>query len=166
MGRKTVKGNDGQMVLQFFCCAAPVGDEPSPRGGDNRFDALLRRAIAACLKGLERDAVAARMSELLGRQIKADALDQWCAPSQHGRRAHGDALLALMVATERVDVLQAMAGELGRQVLTEREAMAAEFGALTLAEHEVVSQRKSLAARLAQEGMGRELLAKVKGGGK
>ena len=162
--KQVVSGEtSAQLALQFFALDGGQATPAAPaRGGANQLDGLIRTAMAETLKGQDRETVAARMSEMLRRHVKGSDLDQWCAPSQPDRRAHGDALLALVLVTGKVGLLEAMAKEAGHQVLTETGALSAEFGALTLFEHEVQSQRKSLAARLAQQGLGKQLLEKVR----
>lgn len=154
--------NDRQLSIQFFF---PQAAETPATGGDNACDAIMRQAIGDSLAGLDRDEVAAQMSAILGRKIEKAQLDQWCAPSQSGRRAHGDAILALMKATNSTLVLERMSAELEMFVVTQEDVKLAEYGAKMLLGKALRADLAKDELEMAQSGAGRKVINKMKNRG-
>ena len=155
---------ESQLTLNFFVEVKPAAPSPTfSRDSEplNSIDGQLRSAINAALDGLDRDVIAQRMTARLGREVRRDQLDQWCAPSQTGRRPHADALVALMFEAKQVQPLRQIAGLLGFRIMTDDEVLLAEFGAAVSVEQEMIAKRKAISAQMNQRGLGRAMVNRL-----
>lgn len=160
--RKNASPDEKQLTLQFFVGNDAIAAAVEETGGDNPFDAALRRSLGDVLEGLDRDAIARKVSELLQRPVSKAQLDQWCAPSQAGRRIHGDALIAVSLATARFGLLHCIAERLGFKALTTQEALCAEYGAQAVMERHARTRQKKIEAQM-DETLLSQLLHKMQG---
>lgn len=148
MSKQKNIGCSGQMTLNFFL--DDVQQEPAQLSTSaSDYDAGLRKTLndtlqRAAAKGLEREQIASQVSQKLGRPISKAQLDQWCAPSQAGRRLPADVMVAICKVLSEPGLLHYMNAALGFKALTVEEALCAEYGALALMERHVRSQRKSV----------------------
>lgn len=154
-----------QTSFSFFLPPASV--EPTLVQADD-FDHRQRLEIARVLddvakrpvEPMDREAVAAAMSSLLGRRVSKAQLDQWSAPSQGDRRIHVDALRALGLATGDWRALHHLVEACGFRALTPQEAVCAEYGALQAVRRHIDQRARALTGDM--EGLVSGLMSKMK----
>lgn len=74
--------------------------------------------------------IAARMSELLDEDISKSMLDAWSSPAREDHRVPFSRLAALVIATDRQDLLRPVMGKLGVSLLIGAEVETARIGQL------------------------------------
>lgn len=110
-------------------------------------------ATARDVRGLDRFAVAAEMSRLMGddsdgREITKRMLDNWCAPSALDWRFPLEALPLLIRATGDTRLLTLAASACGQKVVPPEAAMLGELMVLEMQERDLRQRKKALEKRL------------------
>ena len=94
-----------------------VPQPPKPTPGSLNFDAELCATLSLCLKEtpLSRTEVAAKMSDLTGKEISHFMISAWCAPShgQHGIPFAMAPAFEAVCGTTRLQALFARLGDAG-----------------------------------------------------
>lgn len=130
------------MTLDLF--EIPVA--PAPFGGSLDYASELCHVLADALKQtpLSRYQVAARMSELTGREITKAQLDAWTAESKEPWRFPFEYAAAFEAACESNCLQELLARKRGTRVLTGRDALLAEYGRIKQAKQELTDREKKL----------------------
>jgi hypothetical protein len=112
--------------------------------------AQLRRWLSAAIKAspMSRYEIAARMSELLGKEISKFQLDSWTAESKEGYHLPAEYLPALTAVLDDIGGLKIQAAPLGVKVLENKELMWMEYGKLRRTEQQVRLRKKQLEKKL------------------
>jgi hypothetical protein len=125
---KRPKGEDVRQLGFAF-------DAPPPRidktcgvlaGMDRRISGMIGRVLKE--HNDPREVVAARMSALLGDKVSKEMLDQYAAPSSEAHNISAARFFALVLATDRHDLLGSLAKTIGASILVGDEAHAAMLG--------------------------------------
>lgn len=124
-----------------------------PVAGAYDFDQELRHKLSEVLKRstLSRYEVAARMSELVGRDISKNQLDAWTAESRPGWRFPLEYLPALESACETHDVMRWLADIRGCKLVIGEEALIVELTRLEREEGELKRRKQHLKRYLGHE---------------
>lgn len=118
-------------------------DAPPPRidktcgvlaGMDRRISGMIGRVLKE--HNDPREVVAARMSALLGDKVSKEMLDQYAAPSSEAHNISAARFFALVLATDRHDLLGGLAKAIGASVLVGDEAHAAMLGSAMAQRHQ------------------------------
>lgn len=133
----------------------------------NGFDAGLRATLTDVLGnsahgGVDREALAKKLTRRLKRPVHKAQLDQWCAPSQWEKRMPVDALLAVCEALQDFRLVRYVAEALGLKAMTPAEARCAEFGALVAMERQTKAKQDALVQSM-DAGVVEQLIEKLKG---
>jgi len=126
--------------LAFSFAPAPV---PSSEGALAALERQTASAVAQILKDEPRDryTVAAAVSRLLGDDVSKLMLDAYASEARDSHNISLARFLALIAATDRHDVLNALLNKIGCAVLVGEEVYLAEIGHLE-------SQKRELEERL------------------
>ena len=92
--------------------------------------------------------VAARMSELLGREVTKYQLDSWTAESRNKWRFPLEYVIALEVACETHDITAWLAQKRGCKLLIGEDALLAELGKIESMEQELRARKKAIKQHL------------------
>lgn len=118
--------------------------------------AQLRRWLSAAIKAspLSRFMIAAKMSELIGREISKFQLDSWTAESKEGYHLPAEYLPAeylpaACAVLEDMTGLRILAAPLGVKVLENKDLLWLEYGKLKRTEQQVRLRKKQLEKKLA-----------------
>lgn len=148
-------GVTGRMKqLSFFDLLKKVSEERrgEAKAGAFNVDARVRAMLSEALKvcPLSRPVVAAKMGELLGRDVSKGQLDSWTAESKDGNRIPFDAALAFSEVTDNLELFQ-MAAEMRRCYLIKgKDALLAELGRMTQQKEELSKNEKLIKMKLGQ----------------
>lgn len=153
---KVIESSAAQLSLCFF-----LTEEADPTSTPAPLDQLVASWLSAMLDDMDRDKVAAAVSDRIGRRVTRTQLDQWVAPSQKDRHTPADAFVAIMLVTGRIDPLEGAAALMGRKVVTQEEAVCAEFGALALVQQQAASRQKLIRAQM-DDVLAGQLLGRMK----
>ncbi len=158
-----------QLALNFdvFAVETPMGAVAVK--GENILDAGIRQSLvgaldAAFAKGISRERVAERMTEILCRSVSKASIDLWVAPSQADRRIPTDAFLALIEACGEYGPLDWIATRFDRKVLTSNEALCAELGAMTVIDRHIKAKQRAIEGKMDEQLFG-QLLGRIKKNG-
>jgi hypothetical protein len=112
--------------------------------------AQLRRWLSAAIKNtpMSRFEVAAKISELLGKEITKFQLDSWTAESKEGYHLPAEYLPAACAVLDDVSGLKILAAPLGVKVLENKDLMWLEYGKLKRTEQQVRLRKKQLEKKL------------------
>lgn len=104
-----------------------IGYEPQVMGRgamDNKIARLVSRAMgdARDVRGIDRGVVAERMTQYLGRAISVDMLNKWSSEAAEGHRIPLDAYVALIDATQSMELTGFVPGEFGLTVIEDKYA--------------------------------------------
>ena len=110
----------------------------------------LRRWLSNAIKAspLSRYGIAARLSELQGREISKFQLDSWTAESKDGYRLPAEFVPALCFILNDLGGLRIQAAPLGIQVLENRDLVWLEYGKLKRMESALRMKKKQLEKKL------------------
>ena len=97
-------------------------------GFERRVNALVGTILASDPRS--RYDIAARMSELLDEDISKTMLDAWSSPAREDHRVPFSRLAALVVVTDRQDLLRPIMSKLGVSLLIGAEVETARIGQL------------------------------------
>lgn len=129
--------------------AVGYGPEVMGRGAlDNKIARLIAQALreARAARGLDRSAVAERMSRYLGRTISEAMLNKWSSEGSGDHRIPLDAFVALVDASEVKKLLGFVPGEFGLVVIEQEYAELIEERLLDDHIEEMQARRQVLAA--------------------
>lgn len=112
--------------------------------------AQLRRWFSAAIKNspMSRFEIAARMSELLGKEISKFQLDSWTAESKEGYHLPAEYLPAAVAVLDDISGLRILAAPLGVKVLENKDLLWLEYGKLKRTEQQVRLRKKQLEKKL------------------
>lgn len=104
-----------------------IGYQPEVMGRgamDNKIARLIGRAMrdARHARGMDRDQLAVRMSQYLGRTVSVDMLNKWSSEAAEGHRIPLDAFVALIEATQAMELTGFVPGEFGLTVIEDKYA--------------------------------------------
>lgn len=139
VGKRRPALDAAQMAFTFAVPAMPRQD--GELAGLGRF---ISSGVARMLKedARSREEIAGHMSALLGETVTRWMLDAYASEARAEHSVSAERLLALVVATARYDVLDAIVRRTGAAVLVGDEVEAARLGHL-------MAQQRSLAAQIA-----------------
>lgn len=125
MGKRTPAFDPGQPVFDF----AP----PETRASDGMLSGLDRQvasAVARVLKDEDRDRydVAAAMSRVLDADVSKSMLDKYSSESSEEHNISAGRFLALIAATRRYDVLEALVRKIGCALVVGEEILTLQLG--------------------------------------
>lgn len=141
---KVICGETLQLSLCFFIDE----NEPAPSDASRTLDRAVAEWMSSMLDGLDREKLAAEVTNRIGRRVTKTQIDQWVAPSQTDRHPPADALLAIMLISGQTHALDGMAALMGRKTVTHDEAICAEFGALALLQQQASSRQKLIRSQM------------------
>lgn len=95
--------------------------------------------------GRPREVIAAEMSVLLGEDVSRAMLDAYASPARDGHKVPFSRLLALIVVTDRQDLLDPIMREAGMSVLVGEEVHTARLGHIDREIEKLRAERKQLA---------------------
>lgn len=149
------KVNTGRMKqMSFYDLLKKVSEERrgEAKAGTFNVDARVRAMLSEALKGcpLSRPVVAAKMGELLGREISKSQLDSWTAESKDGNKIHFDAAIAFCEVTNSLEPLQIAAEMLRCYLIKGKDALLAELGRMAQQEDELSKNKKLIKMKLGQ----------------
>lgn len=112
----------------------------------------IKQAIATSMRGLSlsREQVADRMTLYLGKRITKSQINDWCTPSKPAHLPRADELLALVFATGRPDIPDAIAQVAKFRVIDRKDAELLEIARLE--EEETIIQEKLAQMRAFRRG--------------
>jgi len=112
--------------------------------------AQLRRWLSTAIKNspMSRYEIAARMSELLGKELSKFQLDSWTAESKEGYHLPAEYLPAAVAVLDDISGLRILAAPLGVKVLENKDLMWLEYGKLRRTEQQVRLRKKQLEKKL------------------
>jgi hypothetical protein len=128
-------------------------DAPPPRvdktcgvlaGMDRRISGLIGQVLKE--HDDPREVVAARMTALLGENVSKAMIDQYAAPSSDAHNISAHRFFAFVLATNRHDLLGALAKTIGASVLVGEEAHAAMLGSAMAQKHQAEQRIRELTA--------------------
>ncbi|MFN7400325.1 MAG: hypothetical protein ACK5SX_15010 [Sandaracinobacter sp.] len=105
---------------------------PQADGSMAELERLISTACAEALKGkgAKREAIAMRMSAMLGETVSRWMLDAYASPARDGHKVPASRFFALIVVTGRFDLLDAIIGQVGGRVLVGEQIGLARLGHL------------------------------------
>ncbi|MDX2094334.1 MAG: hypothetical protein SFW64_00080 [Alphaproteobacteria bacterium] len=114
----------------------------------NTLKELLDDAARRPVNPLDREEIAARMTDKLGRRITKTHLDEWTAKATINRRIHVDALRGLCEVTGDMRPIHYFVESCGLRALTPDLARCAEWGASEVIRRNLANKQKSLGIEL------------------
>ena len=143
---KSKKSLDNQASLFDLIMSAQKESEATRPAGcmdiDRRFRELISEGLRRCL--LSRYQVAARMSELVGKEITKAMLDAWTAESKSEWRFPFEYAGAFEVACDTTCLQELLCRKRGSRILEGEEALLAELGRLDRDEQMVKARRQAI----------------------
>lgn len=142
---------DQQLSLRLFFDAEVPEPAPTSPGALRRLCGLrtvLSRALDSC--GRSREAIARRMSELLGHPVSKHNLDRYTAPTATTWNISVERAIALDIATDRYDVLRYYAEQCGARVYFGRDAQLADLGRAELLRAELSREIRLIKQTMAE----------------
>lgn len=140
-----------------------VSVESKSRNDLSDFERSLRAIIKEALKGYDREDVACKMSDLLGREVTKTNLNEWTAFSKPERRIHFDAAFALCQILNNYKILHFFTEALGFKALHEDQAVFAELGLKTAMKQKADKELKQVNAELNQNPQATSFLEQIRG---
>ena len=132
---------DGQMAFSF---SAP---KPARNEGDLAgLDRVISSAVGRALKedSRPRAVVAGAVTALLGEDVSKFMLDAYASEAREGHSISAARFLAVVAATERLDILDAVIARVGGRVLVGEEVHAARLGHLMAKRAEIDAQIREI----------------------
>jgi hypothetical protein len=128
-----------------FEAPAPNKGVAGLAGIEKRINALVGTALAcAACAGDTREVIAAKMSELLDEPISRAMLDAYSSPARTEHKVPASRLFALLVVTDRQDLLDPIMREIGAALLVGDEVRTARLGHLQQLKQRIEAEMKSL----------------------
>jgi hypothetical protein len=112
--------------------------------------AQIRRWMTSAIKAsqMSRYEIAAKLSELLDKEISKYQLDSWTAESKEGYHLPADYVPALASVLEDFSLVRILAAPLGIQVLENKDLIWLEYGQVRQMERKIRARKKQLEKRL------------------
>lgn len=141
-GARAMKRSADALTVDMF----DIPRAPEPTAGSLDYSVELSHALSEALKQCpkSRYEVAARMSELTGREISKATLDAWTAESKTDWRFPFEYAAVFEVACGTTCLQQLLCRKRGSRILEGDEALLAELGRLDREEQEVKARRQSI----------------------
>jgi len=151
MGKRRPAFSDNQLIFSFD---APVpAREAAALAGLGK---MVASAVARVLHEDDRDRydIAGRMSALLDETVSKEMLDGYAAEAREGHNISFHRMLALIAATDRHDVLDAMMRKIGAAVLVGEEIHTAQLGHIDRKIAALQAEKKRIAGSAKPIGRG------------
>jgi hypothetical protein len=138
------KAISGQLGFDF-AAPAPNKGVAGLAGLERRINALAGTALAcAAVAGKSREVIAAEMSVLLDEPISRAMLDAYSSPARPDHKVPASRLFALLVVTDRQDLLDPIMREIGAALLVGEEVKTARLGHLEQMKKRIEAEMRSL----------------------
>jgi hypothetical protein len=150
-GKRRPAMTDCQLVFSF---AAP---RPAAHPGDLAgLGRLIASGVARALKEdpRAREEIAGRMAALLGEDVSPHMLNAYASEARADHNISCERFLALIAATERFDILDAVLARVGARALVGEEVQAARLGHLLAKKAELDGEIRALRAAVTPIGRG------------
>jgi hypothetical protein len=127
------------------------------KGGKNRLKAgsmRCKEAVTEALKaaidgsGMDRDAIAAELSRLVGEHVSVHAVNNWCASGKENRRFPLEYVAALAVVTGTAAVVSVALDAAGILVLDKDQAAYYELGLIVAEERQRGRKKRAVMEQL------------------
>ncbi|MCX9146590.1 hypothetical protein [Erythrobacter sp. WG] len=136
----------GQLGFDFTVPAPKTG-VAGLAGLEKRVNAMIGTALAcAACAGESREVIAAKMSEVLDEPISRAMLDAYASPARTEHKVPMSRALALLLVTDRQDLLGPLLGEIGAAVLIGEEVKTARIGHLEQLKKRIEAEMRALKA--------------------
>lgn len=136
----------GQLGFDF-AAPAPRKGVAELAGLERRINALVGSALAcAAVAGKSREVIAAEMSVLLDEPISRAMLDAYSSPARSDHKVPASRLVALLVVTDRQDLFDPIAREMGAALLVGDEVKTARLGHLEQMMKRIQAEMRALKA--------------------
>jgi len=130
-----------------FTVPAPNRDVAGLAGLERRINAMIGTALAcAACAGESREVIAAKMSDALGEPISRAMLDAYSSPARTEHKVPMSRALALLLVTDRQDLLGPIMGEIGAALLIGDEVKTARIGHLEQMKKRIEAEMRALRA--------------------
>jgi len=136
------------LQLSLFDSAKTGGDATAPAPGSLDISSSLRAALRQSVKAspLSRFGIAARMSELLDRELSVAQLDAWTCTSKEGtHRLPADFIPAVVLACGDASVIRLLAERCLGVFVESAERLSLELGRLDKLEAQIRDRRREIA---------------------
>jgi hypothetical protein len=155
MRKRIDKVTPGQLSL--FDLIKRVSQEENKlikKSGSFNIDAQIRALLSEALKRcpLSREVVAAKMSELLGREISKSRLDSWTAESKENHRIPFDSAMAFCEVTGSMEIFQVATEILGCYLIKGKDALLTELGRIKQQKDEINKNERLIKMKLERMG--------------
>lgn len=128
-----------------FSTPAPATGEAALAGLEKRVNAIVGVILnSAHMAGRTREVIAAEMSALLGEKVSRKMLDAYSSPAREDHKVPFSRLLALIIVTNRQDMLDPLLREGGMGVLVGEEVSTARIGHLMRVRAEADAELRKL----------------------
>ena len=132
---------DGQMAFTFSA-PKPAQDEGDLAGLGRVISSAVARALKEDVRS--RGEVAGKVSSLLGEDVSKFMLDAYASEAREEHAISAARFLAVIAATGRLDILDAVISRVGGRVLVGEEVHAARLGHLMAKRAEIDAQIKEI----------------------
>lgn len=130
-----------------FTVPAPNKAVAGLAGLERRINEMIGTALAcAACAGKSREIVAAEVSEVLGETISRSMLDAYSSPARTDHKVPMARALAVLLVTDRQDLLGPILGEIGAALLIGDEVKTARIGHLEQMKKRIEAEMKALRA--------------------
>ncbi len=138
------KAIPGQLGFDF-AAPAPRKGVAELAGLERRINALVGTALAcAAVAGKSREVIAAEMSVVLDEPISRAMLDAYSSPARTDHKVPACRLFALLVVTDRQDLLDPIMREIGAALLVGEEVKTARLGHLQQMKQRIEAEMRAL----------------------
>lgn len=128
-----------------FAVPAPNKGVAGLAGLEKRINAMIGTALAcAACAGESREVIAAKMSDVLDEPISRAMLDAYSSPARTDHKVPMARALALLLVTDRQDLLGPILGEIGVAPLIGDEVRTARLGHLQQLKQRIEAEMKAL----------------------
>ncbi len=147
-------GSPRQLSFLDILKKVSEGRKDVVKAGSFNVDARIRAILSDALKKspLSREVVAAKMSELLGREVSKARLDSWTAESKENNRIPFDSAMAFCEVTGSLDAFQMAAEMLRCYLIKGQDALLTELGRMKQQREEITRNEKLIRLKLGQMG--------------
>lgn len=130
-----------------FTVPAPNKGVAGLAGLEQRINAMVGTALAcAACAGESREVIAAKMTEVLAEPVSRAMLDAYSSPARTDHKVPMARALALLLVTDRQDLLGPILGEIGAALLIGDEVKTARIGHLEQMKKRIEAEMKALRA--------------------
>jgi len=135
------RAHPGQMGFDF-AAPAPAKGVAELAGLERQINALVGTVLASC--GRPREVIAAEMSVLLDDHVSRSMLDAYSSPARTEHKVPASRLFALLVVTDRQDLLDPIMRQLGAALLVGNEVRTARLGQVETLLQQLQDERRRL----------------------